>query len=124
MSALPKSKPNPSVVLTKATLNAAQLLGLNHTELAKVLGTSPASISRLSASARLIDPESQEGKFSVMLVKIFKNLDLMVGGDATARNTWMNAHNKVLGCTPKQSIQTIEGIVYTLNYLNGMKGSV
>lgn len=123
MSALLKYKPTPAEVLTKATLNAARLLGLSHAELAQVLRTSASSVSRLGSSARLIDPDGYEGKSAIMLVKIFRALDLLVGDDADARLAWMGAYNKALGGIPREAILDAEGIVYTLNYLNGMKGA-
>lgn len=123
MSALLKYKPTPAEVLTKATLNAARLLGLSNAELAQVLRTSAASVSRLGSATRLIDPEGYEGKCALMLVKIFRALDLLVGGDAEARMAWMGAHNKALRGVPHERILDVEGIVFTLNYLNGMKGA-
>ena len=124
MTALPKYKPSPDFVLAKATLNAARLLGLNNTELGQVLRVSPATVSRIGSSARTIDPKSAEGDCALTLVKIFRTLDLLVGGDADARLAWMGAYNKALGSSPKDAILTLEGIVYTKNYLNGMKGAV
>lgn len=124
MNAVPKYTPSPDVVLTKATLNAARLLGLNNSELSQVLHLSPATVSRIGSSARTIDPRGYEGESALLLIKIFRALDQLVGGDADARLAWMGAYNRALGSTPKEAILTVEGIVYTKNYLYGMKGAV
>lgn len=123
MTAVPHTKPSAEVVLSKATLNAARHLGLNNAELSKVLGISEPSVSRLASSSRYIDPRSREGHTALILVRIFRALDLLVGGDANARNAWMNSHNKAIGSIPKQAVQTIPGLVYTMDYLDGMKGA-
>ncbi|MEQ6436234.1 XRE family transcriptional regulator [Comamonas sp. w2-DMI] len=123
MAALPKTKPSADVVLSKATLNAAAHLGLNNAELAKVLGISEPSVSRLAAGNRLIDPQSREGQTALILIRIFRALDLMVGGDTSARNAWMTSHNRAIGGVPKAAIQTMHGLVHTVDYLDGMKGA-
>lgn len=123
MAALPKVKPNPEVVLSKATLNASAFLGLNNAELAKVLGISEPSVSRLASGSRLIDPRSREGQTALILIRIFRALDLMVGGDPNALNAWMTSHNKAIAGIPKAAIQTMHGLVHTIDYLDGMKGA-
>lgn len=123
MAAEPKAKPNPEAVLSKATLNAAGQLGLNNAELAKVLGISEPSVSRVASGHRHIDPHSREGQTALILVRIFRALDLLVGGDSNARTVWMNSHNKAIAGVPKSAIQTIQGLVHTIDYLDGMKGA-
>ena len=49
-------------VVAKATVRAARLLGLSQAELAEVLGTSAASVSRTWSGQRPIAPESAEGR--------------------------------------------------------------
>lgn len=47
-------------------------------------------------------------------------LDALVGGDADARVTWMNAHNKAMGSLPRHAILTLSGLEHTLAYLNSL----
>ncbi len=123
MAAVPNVKPNPELVLSKATLNASTHLGLNNAELAKVLGISEPSVSRLAAGSRSIDPRSREGQTALVLIRIFRALDLLVGGDSSARTAWMTSHNKAIDGDPKSAIQTLHGLVHTIDYLDGMKGA-
>ena len=123
MTAVPKIKPSPEVVLSKATLNASAHLGLNNAELAKVLGISEPSVSRLASGNRFIDPRSREGQTALILVRIFRALDLLEGGDSNARTAWMTSHNKAIAGVPKAAIQTMHGLVHTIDYLDGMKGA-
>ena len=70
-------------VLTQAVVRAAGLLGLKGKGLAGVLGVSEASVSRLGRGRR-IEAESKEGELAVLLVRIYRSLDALVGGDAEA----------------------------------------
>ncbi|HEX6069937.1 MAG TPA: antitoxin Xre-like helix-turn-helix domain-containing protein, partial [Longimicrobiaceae bacterium] len=71
---LPSTGPAPDVVLTKAVRAAAGRLGLRNRRLAEVLGTSEASVSRLSVG-RTIDPESKEGELALLFLRLFRSLD-------------------------------------------------
>lgn len=119
-----QTSPSKEAVLSKAVLNAAKYTGLSHTELAKLLGTSEASVIQLAASKFFIDPSGREGKRALMLVQIFRALDALVGGNAEARATWMNTHNKTIGDLPKHAIQTPLGLELTSAYLIDLVAAV
>lgn len=123
MMAVPRSTPEPSAVLTKATLRAAELLGLNSSELAVVLGVSEPTVSRLKANSRPINPESKEGELALMLVRLFRSLDPLTGGDSGKRKQWMDSYNSALLGRPKQLIRKVDGLVRTLAYLDGMRAA-
>lgn len=123
MMAVPRSTPELSAVLTKATLRAAELLGLNSSELAVVLGVSEPTVSRLKASSRPINPESKEGELALMLVRLFRSLDPLTGGDGGKRKQWMDSYNSALLGRPKQLIRKVDGLVRTLAYLDGMRAA-
>jgi DNA-binding XRE family transcriptional regulator len=79
-------QPDPSAVVAKAALAAAERLGLTSRHLAQVVGVSEATVSRLN-SGRGIDPASKEGELALMFVRLFRSLDALVGGDdANARH--------------------------------------
>lgn len=115
-----ETSPSKATVLSKATLNAAEHLGLSQAELAKLLGISEASASQVAASERFLDPTSQEGERALMLVQIFRMLDALVGGDVDARVSWMNTYSQAIGDLPKHVIQTLSGLGRTQAYLNSL----
>lgn len=115
-----RSNPNKEAVLIKAALNAARLLGLNQSELAKLLGINDSLALKLAASEHFMDPCELEGERALMLIQIFRALDTLVGGDASARITWMNTHNNVLDDFPRHAVQTLPGLERTLAYLNNL----
>lgn len=124
MTAQPRPTPDRSVVLTKATLSAAEQLGLNSADLAAVIGVSEPTISRLKGShGRTIDPESKEGELALMLIRVFRSLDPLIGGDEGKRKAWMSSYNRALVGQPNQLIRKADGLVRTLAYLDGMRAA-
>lgn len=110
-------------VLAKATVRAAALLGLNGATLARVIGLSEPTVSRLLRGDRPLAPSSKEGELAALLVRVYRSLDALVGNDDGKRRAWMNTHNDALNALPKELIQTASGLVATLNYLDGMRAT-
>lgn len=108
-------------VLTRATLRAADLLDLNGARLAATLGVSEAGVSRLVAGTRAIDPASKEGELAALLIRCFRSLDALVGGDDAQRRAWMAAPNRALNGVPRERIATVQGLVATVAYLDAMR---
>lgn len=123
MLATPRPTPDPAIVLTKATLRAAEQLGLNNADLAAVIGVSEATISRLKANGRPINPQTKEGELALMLIRLFRSLDPLIGGDDNKRKNWMGSYNKALLGSPNQLIHKADGLVRTLSYLDGMRAA-
>lgn len=125
MSTPAASRPAPrdaqAAVLTKALLRAAPMLGLNGAELAAVLGVSEASVSRLTAGTRRIEPGTKEAELAALLIRCFRSLDALVGGNDAQRLAWMRAHNRALNATPRALVATAQGLVTTLAYLDHMR---
>lgn len=115
------ARPDPGAVLTKAVLRATNLLGLSSAALARVLGVSEASVSRLAAGARTIDPESKEGELALILVRVYRSLDALVGTDDAQRKAWMEGYNRALNGRPRELIQRADGLVAVISYLDAMR---
>lgn len=111
-------------VLGKATQRAAEALGLSGRALAQVVGFSEPTVSRILHGERGIDPASKEGQLSLMLVRVFRSLDALVGGDAAKRQTWMTSYNSALNGVPAALLVTAEGLGRTLAYLDGMRAPI
>jgi hypothetical protein len=113
--------PDPATVLTRATLAAATRLGVRNARLAEVIGTSEASVSRLS-SGRRIDPASKEGELALLFLRLFRSLDALVGGDDAQARSWLHAENMHLNGVPAERIRRVEGLLDVIQYLDGMRG--
>lgn len=110
-------------VLTKATVRAAGLLGMNGATLARVIGLSEPTVSRLLRGDRALVPASKEGELAALLVRVYRSLDALVGNDDGKRKAWINSHNDALNGVPRELVQKAEGLVATLHYLDSMRAS-
>jgi transcriptional regulator with XRE-family HTH domain len=115
------AQPDPGQVLAKATTRAAVLLGLTGAALARCIGLSEPTISRLLRGERPLSPASKEGELAALLVRTYRALDALVGNDDRKRAAWMTSPSKALGGVPRDLIQTVEGLVATLAYLDGQR---
>lgn len=116
-----QSKLEPAAVLTKAVLRAAQLLDLSSAALARILGVSEASVSRLASGSRQVDPQSKEGELALLLVRVYRSLDALVGTDGEQRKAWMESANRALNGRPIDLIERAEGLVTVVSYLDAMR---
>lgn len=110
-----------SEVLAKATARASSLLGLSGVALARTIGLSEPSVSRLLRGDKTLDPTSKEGELALLLVRVYRSLDALVGTDDQKRKDWMRANNHALGGVPMQLVQRVDGLMHTVNYLDGMR---
>jgi hypothetical protein len=124
---LPEQHPEPAAVLTKAVMRAADLLQLNQEELADILHTSAASVSRVFNGSRTIAPDGpkgKEGELALLFLRIFRSLDTVVGGDEHKARSWLRAQNRHLGAVPIELMTTITGLVNVADYLDAMRGKI
>ena len=108
-------------VLAKATARASVLLGLSGAALARAIGVSEPTVSRILRGEKALNPDSKEGELSLLLVRVYRSLDALVGTDDQKRLAWMRSHNTALGGVPAQLVERADGLVATLNYLDGMR---
>src|SRR5215217_720609 len=120
-ASLERPSPSPAPVLAKAALSAAQRLGLNGKELAEIIGTSEASISRLRGG-RGLDPQRKEGELALLFLRLYRSLDALVGGDDDQARLWLSSMNHHLDAVPAERILTVEGLVDVVQYLDAMRG--
>ena len=115
--------PEAAVVLSKAVARSAERLDISRSLLAKVLGLSPATITRLYSGAYLLDQKRKEWDFALLFVRVFRSLDSIVGDEATARK-WLNSENLGLNGRPIELIRNTEGLVRVVQYLDASRGLI
>ena len=116
-------QPEASAVLGKAVARASERLGLSRALLAQVLGLSPASVSRLCAGTYQLDPKRKEWDFALLLVRLFRALDSIVGDEGSARK-WLASDNLALNGRPVDLIRNTEGLVRVVHYLDASRAVV
>lgn len=120
----PAQKPQPAAVLTEAVLRTSKLLALSNSELARILGVSDSSVSRLLAHGRQIDPASKEGELALLLVRLYRSLDALVGGDKEQRLAWLRSNNRALNGRPADLIGSAAGLVNAVAYLDSARATL
>ena len=110
-------------VLSEATRRAACNLGLSGAALARVIGLSESIVSRLGRGKRDLSPVSEEGQLAVLLVRLFRSLDATVGNDPGSVIAWMSSPNRALNGIPRELIQSPQGLVTTLQYVDAMQAT-
>ncbi|QEY17512.1 XRE family transcriptional regulator [Cellvibrio sp. KY-GH-1] len=123
MSALVQTNPNPAAVLAKAVLNAADQLGLKQAELAAVLGIHRTAISRLKQNPAL-DPKSKQGELALLLIRIARALFALTGGDKDWIKHFMHNPNQVTGGVPAKQMESIQGLMQVLNFVDALRGKI
>ena len=111
-------------VLTRAVLSVAGLLELSQRELASVLGASEASISRMAQGSRRIALPGKEAELAALLVRLYRSLDSLVGGNAEQALAWFRSPNEHLAGIPAERVRNVEGLVDVVHYLDAMRGKL
>lgn len=123
MRAATASRPAPDrsnamAVVSKAVVRAGAALGLTNAGLAKVLGLSPASASRLRDGSFLLSIDSKPYELALLLIRLFRSLDAMMGGEEQASRSWMQTANRALDGAPIDRITSVTGLVETVAHVD------
>jgi transcriptional regulator with XRE-family HTH domain len=116
-----RSDPDRSAVLSKATVRSAERLGLTGQALSQVLGLSEATISRLRRGELALQEGSKPFELAALLVRVFRSLDAIAGGDERTMRAWIANHNSALGAAPSELIRTITGLTDVVAYLDARR---
>lgn len=108
-------------VVTKAVVSAADRLGLNAARMADIIGVSAPTVSRMKKFDFVLDPGSKSFELAVLLIRVFRSLDAIVGGDEAVARAWLKNHNDVLNAAPAHKLTTITGLLDVLAYLDARR---
>jgi Protein of unknown function (DUF2384) len=109
--------------LSKAVIRAAGLLGIKQTKLAGILGISTATASRLTAGEYKLQANRKEWELGSLFVRMFRSLDALLGHGEQA-HTWLNSRNQGLGQIPAELLESAEGLIRVLHYLDAYRGRI
>ena len=116
MPAIESPSPSPELILAKAALNAGKALGLTQVELGRVIGRDR---SRLADG---LSPESKPGELALLFIRCYRAIYALMGGSEANMRHWFatrNAHTKGI---PKEQVQSVQGLVEVMNYLDALRG--
>jgi len=111
-------------VVSKAVIRSAQQLELSQAVVASILGTSGATASRLFGGRYKLHPSrKREWEFALLFIRLYRSLDAIAGHGKEAI-TWLNGDNTALLGKPVELIQTAEGLIRVLHYLDAYRGRI
>lgn len=105
-------------ILAEALCNAGRIMGLSQTEIGQVIGKDR------SAFARGIIPASKSGELALLLIRVYRSLYVLIGGDPQNIQHWIHTENRHIGGVPAEVIKRPEGLVRTVEYLDAMRGKL
>lgn len=111
-------------VVTKAVLRAAEALGLSNKVLGRIIGVSEATVSRMGSGAYALTPAEKPFELSILFIRLFRSLDAIVGGDDAVARSWLANENLALGGTPSVLVQSVQGLVNVIGYLDARRALV
>lgn len=111
-------------VLTKAVLNIANFYELTGKDLSHIIGISESSATRLNQGKKMLSPNTKEGEMALLLLRIYRSLNTLVGNNHLKAKAWLNSSNTYFGEKPIERIKTISGLVEVVNYLDAMRGKI
>jgi hypothetical protein len=105
-------------VLVKALANAGKALGLNKEEIGRVIGRDRTSLGRG------IDPQSKTGELALLLIRCYRSLFVLMGGNEKDLRHWMRTENKHTQGIPAVQIIRVDGLMHVVEYLDAIRGKV
>ena len=116
---------NRSAVLTQAVIETAQRLAIGPSDIGKIVGVSQPTASRLLKGDYVLKESSKEWELSAHLVRLYRSLFSLVGGDDTLAKGWLRSANEAFSDQhPIAVIQRIEGLLHVCEHLDAYRARV
>jgi hypothetical protein len=106
-------------VLTRALVKAGKDIGLTQADIAAVVGRDRTALSRSA-----IEPDTKSGELALLLIRAYRALFVLVGGEPRQMKHWLHTHNHHVGGVPADLIRTVPGLVRVVEYLDAIRGRV
>lgn len=88
------------------------------------MGLSEATVSRMGSGAYTLRPDDKSFELSVLFVRLYRSLDAITGGDDAVARAWLRNDNTALGGKPLSLVQSVQGLVNVIAYLDARRALV
>lgn len=112
-------QPDKASVLAEALLSSGKSLGMTQADLGQAIGKDRSAVSR-----GIIAPASKAGELALLLIRVYRALFVLVGGDEAHMRHWMHTENHHTGGIPVEQVKTVQGLILVLEYLDAMRGKL
>ena len=113
--------PKENAVVTKAALRAADRLDIRNTVLAKIVGLSEPTVTRMRRGDYVLDRDQKPYELAVLFIRLYRSLDAIVDGDDTVAKSWIRNDNIALSGRPLDLIQSVSGLTNVILYLDSRR---
>lgn len=118
-----ESKPSENQVLAIALENLKNILDISNKDLSEIIGMHRNTLSR-SLSNKKIDYKSKEGECSLLLIRAYRSLFALNGGNIDAMKHWLRTNNRHIQGVPLETMKTVVGLARVVNYLDAIRGKI
>jgi Protein of unknown function (DUF2384) len=118
------SPASDAALVAKAATRAAEKLRISSKTLAGIIGVSEATVSRMKNGKHALEAGGKPFELALLLVRLYRSLDALVGGDDIAARAWLSNANTVLGAAPIELIQSVSGLMHVIQYLDARRAVV
>jgi hypothetical protein len=116
-SAVADATPLPNEVLTRALVKAGKELGLTQADLGIIVGRDRTALSR-----HAIEPASKSGELALLVIRAYRALFVLVGGESDQMKHWMHTSNRHVAGVPAQLMRSVQGLTRVVEYLDAIRG--
>lgn len=120
----PQTAVADSTLVARAAIRAAERLSIKSKALARIIGVSEATVSRMKQGGYPLEPHQKPFELAVLFVRLFRSLDAMTGGDEQVAAAWLANDNTALRGKPIELIQTVSGLANVIQYLDARRALV
>jgi len=113
------AQPEARRVLATALVNAGKELGLTQQTLGEIIGKDRTALSRGG-----LDPGSKSGELALLLVRAYRALFALTGGDRDAMRHWFQTENLHTGGVPCEQVRNVQGLMRVVEYLDAIRGKL
>jgi len=111
-------------IVTKAAMRAAARLGLPNRSVARILGLSEATVSRMGTGTYQLKTDDKAFELALMFLRLFRSLDALSGGDEQTSRAWLRNENVALSAVPVALIESLSGLINVVGYLDARRARV
>lgn len=111
-------------LIAKSVVRAAEKLEVSNRVLARIIGVSDASVSRMKKGDYPLEAGQKPFQLAVLFIRLYRSLDALTGGDDEVSAKWLSNPNTALNGAPIALIQSVSGLMNVINYLDARRAVV